>query len=99
MLTNDELDLIKELITLLEPFNDFTKRLSATKYVTISVVFPALTHLMDILNVIDLSELIKPIAEFLFVDLHNRSAQYFTKDVILAATFMDQRFKKFLFIK
>lgn len=99
LLSNDELDLIKDLCTLLAPFYEFTKRLSSTKYVTISVVLPALTHLMDILNVIEFSDLLKPIGESLYVDLEHRSAQYFASDVILAATFMDQRFKKFRFIK
>lgn len=54
---------------------------------------------MDIIHVIDFSAELKHIGEALFCDLEARSAQYFSNKIFVTATFLDQRYKRFRFIK
>lgn len=100
MLSLDEMQLVEDLCKILEPFQEFTEIMSGSKYATISVVLPSLTRLLEILKGAgDWPKSVSSIVEHLYNDLETRSEQYFANDTVLAATFLDQRFKKFSFIK
>ncbi len=50
LLTDNELVIVEDLIKLLDPFLEMTKLVSGSKYVTISIVLPAITRLSECLN-------------------------------------------------
>ena len=49
LLTDNELLIVEDLIVLLDPFLEMTKLVSGSKYVTVSVVLPAITRLLECL--------------------------------------------------
>ena len=49
LLTDNELFIVEDLIVLLDPFLEMTKLVSGSKYVTVSVVLPAITRLLECL--------------------------------------------------
>ena len=51
LLTETELNIIEDFIALLKPFQELTVLISASKYVTSSIVLPAITRLMEVLHV------------------------------------------------
>ena len=53
LLNNIELGILEDLIHLLLPFYQFTEIMSGTKYVTISVVIPGVTRLLEILQIFE----------------------------------------------
>lgn len=63
------------------------------------MVVPSLCRLRDILNVAVYPKALEFVAEQLHDDLEKRSDQYLTNSLVLAATFLDRRFKKFKFVK
>ena len=99
LLRPDELLTIKELVEILNPFWECTKLLSGRDYVTISLILPSLTRLLSILHLIETSKLLDPIVKELINSLTERSKVYFKQPMILAATFLDPRHRKFKFIK
>jgi len=50
LLTDSELVIVEDLIILLDPFLEMIKLVSGSKYVTISIVLPAITRLSECLN-------------------------------------------------
>jgi hypothetical protein len=50
LLTDNELSIVEDPIKLLDPFLEMTKLVSGSKYVTISVVLPAITRLLECLE-------------------------------------------------
>ena len=50
LLTDSELVIFEDLIILLDPFLEMTKLVSGSKYLTISIVLPAITRLSECLN-------------------------------------------------
>lgn len=101
MLTSDDLKFVEDLCQVLLPFNEFTEFLSGAKYVTISVVLPTLNNLMELLKGAgcEWPSSVGFVVDELYEDLKKRSMQYFENDAVVAATYLDQLFKKFLFIK
>src|SRR5205807_1046998 len=47
LLSNDEWSLIEELLLILKDFNDITNTLSGNSYVTLSLVYPIMSHLIN----------------------------------------------------
>ncbi len=50
LLSDDELGIIEDLISLLDPFLEMTKLVSGSKFVTSSIVLPAITRLLECLR-------------------------------------------------
>ncbi len=53
LLTDNELGVVEDLILLLDPFLEMTKLISGQKYVTISIVLPAVTRLSECLHLFE----------------------------------------------
>jgi len=53
LLANSELEIVEDLVQLLLPFFQFTELMSGSKYVTISVVIPGVTRLLEILQLFE----------------------------------------------
>lgn len=51
LLSDSELSIIEDLILLLDPFLEMTKLVSGSKYVTSSIVLPAITRLLECLGI------------------------------------------------
>ncbi len=49
LLSDNELGIVEDLISLLDPFSEMTKLISGSKYVTSSIVLPAITRLCECL--------------------------------------------------
>ncbi len=49
LLSEEDLGIVEDLILLLEPFLEMTKLISGSKYVTASIVLPAITRLLECL--------------------------------------------------
>ena len=56
LLTDSELSVVEDLIVLLDPFLEMTKLVSGSKYVTISVVLPAITRISECLKIYEPSK-------------------------------------------
>lgn len=99
VLKPDEVLTIKELVEILNPFEECTRLLSGRNYVTVSLILPSLSRLLDILNIIEPTRLLEPIVSELIRSLDERSKVYFKQEIILAATFLDPRHRKFKFVR
>lgn len=102
LLTDLELVIIEDLIVLLDPFLEMTKLVSGSKYVTISVVLPAITTLLECLALFEPTkgnEFLRDVAVKMFDNLNDRTTKHFENRLMLAATFMDPRYRNFKFIK
>ena len=94
LLTDLELVIIEDLIVLLDPFLEMTKLVSGSKYVTISVVLPAITTLLECLALFEPTkgnEFLRDVAVKMFDNLNDRTTKHFENRLMLAATFMDPR--------
>jgi hypothetical protein len=56
LLTDAELVILEDLIDLLDPFLEMTKLVSGSKYVTISIVLPSVTRLLECLKLYEPSK-------------------------------------------
>lgn len=99
LLLYEELKLLTELRDLLKPFYEFTVLMGASEYATSSIILPGVTQLLEILKIEDHSPTIRPVADALYDDLEARSLPYFDNKSLLAATFLDSRYKYLTFIK
>ncbi len=102
LLNYDELSNIEDLMSLLKPFQEITQLISASKYVTSSIVLPAITRLMECLMIYRSSNGnsgFEDIAVSMHDDLHDRSLTYFKNRLLLAATYLDPRYRSLSFIK
>ena len=96
---DSQVELIEEFVELLEPFYDFTVLLSGSKYVTCSLIIPAFKKLTDYLKAYKSPTnnlIINTIASDLHNSLTERGKSYFNKQELLAAAFLDPRFRSFL---
>ena len=101
-MTDTELTLVQDIIELLEPFNELTKLISGSEYVTSSLILPSVTRLMEILQLFvskDDNKTIESIAYEMFIDIEKRTSDYFNKEILIASSFLDPRFKSFNFFK
>lgn len=73
--------------------------MGASEYATSSIILPGVTQLLEILKIEDHSPTIRPVAEALYNDLEAGSLPYFDNKSLLAATFLDSRYKYLTFIK
>lgn len=90
---------VKQLCAILKPFHEFTLQMSQTKFATISIILPALTRLKEILHCLVLPANLDIIAKELHSCLETRSAAYYSNILVLAATYLDPRHRRFRFIK
>ena len=97
---NDEIDLLEELVIVLEPFYEFTEKLSGSKYVTSSIIIPTyflLLRCLDSFYETSLQKETQDTIESLKSSLISRCSCYLNKIEILTATFLDPRFRSFRF--
>jgi hypothetical protein len=76
--------------------------MSGSKYVTISVVLPRVTRLLEILQIYESKfgyKDIQDLAIHMYNDLEERTKEHFTNPMVICATFLDPRYRKFHFIK
>ena len=87
---------------MLKTFQELTVLISASEYVTSSIVLPAVTRLMEILMIYEPSNgnsFLEDLAVEMHDDLKDRTKTYFYNKLLLAATFMDPRYRSLSFIK
>jgi len=76
LLTDIEIGIIEDLIELLDPFLEMTTLVSGSKYVTISIVLPAINRLLECLKLFHPSsgnEFLKVVAENMYESLRRRT--------------------------
>ena len=102
LLDYKDLEIVEDLMDLLHPFLQITRLASGSKYVTSSIILPAVTRLLEILQVYR-SKNDNLFLENFFVDMYNdlanRSTVYFSNEILKAASFMDPRYRSMSFIK
>ena len=93
--------ILDELCELLEPLKDLTTSLSATKSVTISLIYQAIYNLINytLQNHSFKNESIVALLDDLLYSLKNIFKFVLEHDLFVAATYLNFRFKKFEFIK
>ena len=101
LLSEKELNVVEDLIQLLQPFHEITKLLSASEYVTSSIMLPAVTRLSSCLKDFESihgNNFVNEIAASMRKDLETRTKTYFENPLLVAATFMDPRYRNLKFI-
>ena len=102
LLSHADLDIIGDLIKLLKPFQELTALISASKYVTSSIVLPAVTRLIEVLMLYESSNgttFLDDLAVEMHDDLQDRTKTYFDNKLLLTATYLDPRYRSLSFIK
>ena len=102
LLKSKELNVVEDLIILFQPFQELTILISASSYVTSSVMLPAITRLLEVLQLYESKHclnFINQLALDMKDNLETRTKTYFKNKLLLAATFMDPRFRSLKFIK
>lgn len=102
LLSDAELGIVEDLILLLDPFLEMTKLVSGSHYVTSSIVLPAITRLLECLKLYapcNGNSFVGDIAEAMYDNLFQRTEDHFKNPIMLAATFMDPRYRNLKFIK
>ncbi len=105
LLNYDDLEVIEDLISLIKPFQTLTVMISASDYVTCSIILPAVTRLKECLmlyepkNQSTLHSHLKDLAHRMHDDLDKRSESYFSNSLLIASTFLDPRYRSLSFIK
>ena len=85
-----EISIIEDLIELLLPFFELTELMSGTKYVSASMIQPAITRLLEILQIYKSkheNQIMEKLAVRMHDDLSDRLREYFKNRIITAATF------------
>lgn len=100
LLDVNEMSVIEDLIKLLVPLKEATRIVSASDYVPSSTILPVVTYLLEFLHLFS-SEIneVETIARQMHDELSERSTAYFKGKIILAASFMDPRYRTLEFIK
>ena len=96
------MDIISDLIKLLKPFQELTLLISASEYVTSSIVLPAVTRLMEVLMLYEASNgtiFLETLAKEIHDYLSSRTKTYFDDKLLLTATYLDPRYRSLSFIK
>ena len=87
LLNGTDIEVLEDLLHLLQPFFQFTKIMSASKYVTITVVIPGITRLLEILQIYE-SEYnntdIENLAKLMKEDLEQRTKCFFENPMVFA---------------
>ena len=87
-------ELIDDLISVLEPFEYVTELMSGSSYVTSSMILPAATLLLEILQITE-SQFgyisIKDMCLSMFDQLTDLTDPYFRDPILMAASFLDPR--------
>ena len=102
LLNSFEIGLVEDLLLLLLPFHQLTELMSGSKYVTISVVIPGVIRLLEILQIFESkfgNTDIQDLAIQMYNDLEERTREHFNNPMVICATFLDPRYRKFHFIK
>jgi len=102
LLSESELNATEDLIRLLQPFKELTILISASDYVTSSIVLPAITRLMECMQMFESNHglfFIQNLAVRMHDNLVDRTRPYFKNNLLLAATFLDPRYRSLMFIK
>ena len=103
LLTDYELGVLEDMINLLKPFLEITKLSSGSRYVTSSIILPAITRLKECLMLFESKNgnkfLESELAFEMSENLAKRTDGYFKNPIIIAATFMDPRYRSMKFIK
>ena len=101
LLTTTDISLGEDLVELLAPFQDLIRLMSSSTYVTSSVIIPAVSRFITILAVYESKNnpFIIDVATQMREDLSERAEEaYFKNPLLLAATYMDPRYRSFTFI-
>jgi hypothetical protein len=101
LLANSELEIVEDLVQLLLPFFLFTELMSGSNYVTILVVMPGVTRLLEILQLFESkfnNEFIEELSVNMHDDLERRTTEYFSNPLVICATYLDPRYRQFKFI-
>ncbi len=102
LLTETELNIVEDFIVLLKPFQELTVLISASTYVTSSIVLPAINRLTECLHLYTSSHgfrFLDDLAVKMSDKLEERSQNYFKNSLLLASCFIDPRFKSLKFIR
>lgn len=94
LLYSHDYEIIDELIKVLNPFQAATKLMSASSYVTSSVILPATTLLLEILQISSRSSRfgsVNAMCLSMHDQLNELAAPYFQNVVLTTATFLDPR--------
>ena len=102
LLCEQELNVVDDLIILLKPFQEMTILVSASEYVTSSIVLPAVTRLSEVLQLYEskygfghINELALKMKD----NLDERTKTYFENKLLLSASLLDPRYRSLKFIK
>lgn len=98
MLTPMEVDIVRDCIVVLKPFEAATKEISGEKYVTASMVIPIVNCVRGQLRkTLPESETAKQLKSQLEEKMHRRMADLEKVELLAIATVLDPRFKKLHF--
>jgi len=97
LLLANEFDTCKELVNILEPFDEVTEMLSGSKYPNLGVVTPAIEELSHCLNAYETeNEIILQVKNSIIENLKERWGT--PSDLGLYGSFFDPHFKKLLYV-
>jgi len=96
-LTADDILILKDLEKLLNPFDEITKRISGTTYVTISLIIPLTLGIY--MKILDIEKSLitteaKIVCQTLILSIKDRLFLYETRSIPRLATVINPRFKK-----
>ena len=96
MLTDQELNTIEVVATILEPFSFLTDALSGEKNITLSAICPVLKHVLEKLTAPNDEDtrLAKEIKLAIHTDISNRYGDYAITMLLDKAAFLDPRFRE-----
>ena len=100
--SNEEFFDLNSLCNLLQPLKELTSILSASKYCTISLLYPFIYTLIHDNNIFSINPSDKKfhiLKQNLITSIKCRFNNLFTNNLFLAATFLDYKFKKLEFLK
>ena len=101
LLSAAEFEMLEDLIEVLKPIEKCTKIISGSSYPTCSVILPAVTYLLEILQICQSQHhpFLNDMCLSMFNELTDLTAPYFQSPLLKASCFMDLRFRSLKFIK
>lgn len=97
MLCRSEMDTLKQLVSLLKPFEYVTREASAENYITISKIIPMVSCLIKQLHNLSTTDTMKEVQQNLQKELNRRFRLTEMNTHIAIATLLDPRFKNIHF--